>query len=322
MEFLDRIITWIAQTLSLTEGVVVKLLITIIALIALWGLRRVVLKVVRRNITDHRARYNWNKGTAYVIYIIGALLISRVWFEGVQSIATYLGLVSAGLAIALKDPIANMAGWLFIIWRRPFEVGDRIQIGDHAGDVIDQRIFQFTLLEIGNWVDADQSTGRIIHIPNGKVFTHDQANYTKAFSYIWDEVSVQITFESDWKKARQILQEIAERQDDLQETARERLREASSRYMIFYNKLTPIVYVSVRESGVMLQARYLCEPRRRRFRKNQFWEAILEAFNAEPDIAFAYPTQRFYRLGEEKEGGGGREGETGEDGGVEGVKIP
>ena len=299
MDFLDQIVTWIAETLSVSESVVVKMIITIVTLLVLWGARRFILSIVHKRTKDHRARYNWSKGTAYAVYIVGALLISRIWFEGVESIATYLGLVSAGLAIALKEPIANIAGWLFILWRRPFEVGDRIQLGEFSGDVIDQRIFQFTILEIGNWVDADQSTGRIIHIPNGKVFTDEQANYTKAFSYIWDELSILVTFESNWKKAKKILQDIANEHDDLQETARERLREASSKYMIFYNKLTPIVYTSVRDSGIMLQIRFLCEPRRRRFRKERFWEAILDAFDAEYDIDFAYPTQRFYRFDED-----------------------
>ncbi len=85
--------------------------------------------------------------------------------------------ISAGLAIALQGPITNLAGWPFILWRRPLDVGDLIQIGDYAGDVINIRIFQFTLLEIGNWVDADQSIGRIIHIPNGDVFSKSLASY-------------------------------------------------------------------------------------------------------------------------------------------------
>src|SRR5207247_865051 len=93
----------------------------------------------------------------------------------------------------------------FILWRRPFEVGDRVQIGPHAGDVIDLGLFQFTLNEIGAWVNADQSTGRIIHVPNGKVFTDPVANYNKGFRYIWNEVPVVVTFESDWRKAKQIL---------------------------------------------------------------------------------------------------------------------
>lgn len=73
--------------------------------------------------------------------------------------------------------------WLFILWRRPFELGDRIQIGEDAGDVIDSRIFQFTILEIGNWVAADQSTGRLIHIPNQSVFTTPLANHA-----LWERI--------------------------------------------------------------------------------------------------------------------------------------
>ena len=101
--------------------------------------------------------------------------------------------------------MTNLAGWVFIAIRKPFAVGDRIEIGDHTGDVIDMRLFQFTLVETGNWVDADQSTGRIIHIPNGWVFRQSTANYTAGFNFIWNEIPVTVTFESNWEKARDIL---------------------------------------------------------------------------------------------------------------------
>lgn len=289
---MNDLYTTIAEYLGTSVGLVEKGITTLFIFLVLWLLRRLTLGIVARQTDDSRTRYNWSKGTRYIVYVIGALWIGRVWFEGIASLATYLGLLSAGLAVALKDPIASIAGWIFILWRRPFEVGDRIEIGTHAGDVIDQRIFQFTILEIGNWVDADQSTGRIIHVPNGKVFTEDIANYTKAFTYIWDEIAVLVTFESDWRRAKGLLSEIIESQNDLQEGARQRLREASSRYMIFYNKLTPKVYTSVEASGVNLQVRYLTEPRRRRTRKEALWEEILEVFSGEETIDFAYPTQR------------------------------
>lgn len=83
-----------------------------------------------------------------------------------------------------------------------------MQIGQHVGDVIDIRLFQFTILEIGNWVEADQSTGRLIHMPNAKVFQEPQANYSTGFEYIWHEIPVMVTFESNWKKTKTILQEI------------------------------------------------------------------------------------------------------------------
>jgi small-conductance mechanosensitive channel len=208
---------------------------------------------------------------------------------------TYLGLLSAGLAIALQDPIANIVGWLFIVWRRPLEVGDRIEIGDHAGDVIDIRFFQFSLLEIRAWVDADQSTGRILHIPNKKIFSDAIANYSKGFAYIWHEIPVEITFESDWRKAKKLLGEIAERHAiQNAEIVRKQIRQSAKRYMINYENLTPIVYTKVNPSGVLLTLRYLSDPRQRRVTEEKVWEDILTAFEKEPKIEFAYPTQRIY----------------------------
>jgi small-conductance mechanosensitive channel len=174
-------------------------------------------------------------------------------------------------------------------------VGDRIQIGNTAGDVIDIRIFQFTLMEIRNWVDADQSTGRIIHIPNGKVFSEIQANYSTGLDYIWNEIPVLITFESDWKKSKEILTGIVNKHaEHLSASVEEKIKEASHRFMIFYKKLTPIVYTSVKDSGVMLTMRYLCDPRKRRGSEEEIWEDVLNEFAKHKNIDFAYPTQRFY----------------------------
>ncbi|HEY83994.1 MAG TPA: mechanosensitive ion channel family protein, partial [Chloroflexi bacterium] len=219
----------------------------------------------------------------------------RLWFAGMQPLITYLGLLSAGLAIALQGPLSNLAGWGLIAWRKPFVVGDRIQIGINAGDVIDTGFFKFTLLEIGNWVEADQSTGRILQVPNGKVFTETVANYTLGFEYIWHELPILITFESNWEEAESVLQDIIERHTaSIAKEAEERTRRATEKYMIYFSKLTPIVYVKVVENGVLLTIRYFCNPRRRRSTEHAIWKDILRAFDAQPDIEFAYPTQRFY----------------------------
>jgi hypothetical protein len=77
------------------------------------------------------------------------------------------------------------------------------------------------------------------------------------------------------------------------------VREASKRYMIFYSKLTPAVYTTVRDCGVLLTLRYLIEPRKRRGSEQAVWEEILRAFAQRQDIDFAYPTQRFYNNVEE-----------------------
>ncbi|MEM8810668.1 MAG: mechanosensitive ion channel domain-containing protein [Cyanobacteria bacterium P01_G01_bin.38] len=288
VEPLDAVLNTVSSTPE-------KLIASAIGLLVVLALRLITLRWVNAQIEDARIRYHWRKSIGYVSGAIALLVVGLPWLPAIRGLSTFLGIIAAGLAVTLKEPISDMVGWAFILVRQPFHVGDRIQIGDHAGDVIDIRIFQFTLMEIGNWVETDQSTGRVIHMPNGKVFQEAIANYSKGFQYIWHEIPVLITFESNWEKAKAILHSIAnENAEHLSDAAQQRVQKAAQKYMIFYAKLTPTVYTSVRDSGVLLTIRYLCEPRHRRGTEQSIWETILRTFVQHADIQLAYPTQRFY----------------------------
>lgn len=293
---MQEVTEWITNVFGLSPVAQARILSSLLAILAIVLVRRILLYLVRKNTRSVTTRYRWRKTSAYLAFVFSVFVVGSIWFRGFQSLSTYLGIVSAGLAIALQVPLVNLAGWVFIIWRRPFSVGDRVEIGDVKGDVIDQRIFMFTVMEIGNWVDAEQSTGRVIHIPNGKIFQEPLANYTEGFEYIWNEIAVLVTFESNWEKAKEILGEIAVKHgDEPSGIAGEQIKRAASTRLIIINKLTPIVYTSVKDSGVLLTVRYLCNPRRRRGSEQSIWEDVLRAFGARDDIDFAYPTQRFYQ---------------------------
>ncbi|MDZ4181751.1 MAG: mechanosensitive ion channel, partial [Candidatus Cloacimonadaceae bacterium] len=230
---------------DLDNDLLIKAIGSFAIILALSILKWILTRIAERRIADVRARFNTKKSITYTFVFLGLIIVGTIWFEGIKSLATYLGLLSAGLAIALKDLIANLVGWVFIVLRKPFEVGNRIQIGEHSGDVIDIRPFQFTLLEIGNWVRADQSTGRMVHIPNGMIFTMPVSNYDSGFRYIWNEIPVLITFESDWQKAKQILQEIIDTHAlATTATAEKEIIATARRFLIFYKTLTPKVYTS------------------------------------------------------------------------------
>jgi small-conductance mechanosensitive channel len=285
----------IEQYLGIGPDLQSKLLITFIIVITVYFFQRIVVKYFLKAIDGLAIRYQWQKIILYISVLIAVIFLIRVWFGAFESIGTYFGLLSAGLAIALKDLLINFVGWFFILIRKPFRVGDRIQIGDTAGDVIDLRIFQFSIIEIGNWVDADQSTGRIIHIPNGLVFSKVQANYTAGFEFIWNEIPVLVTFESDWKNAKKILLDAASKHSiHFNAEAERQIKAAAQKFLIFYKNLTPIVYTSVKDSGVMLTIRYLCNARQRRSSEQAILEEVLEQFSQYKNIDFAYPTQRFY----------------------------
>lgn len=292
---MGQISGWLNDALGMNKEIQSKILLSVIIIVIIWSFHRLIVRLISRNIEDTQSFYKMKKTSNYVTAMIGILLVALIWVEELKSIITFLGIFSAGLAIALKDPVVNVAGWVFIIWRKPFEVSDRIEIGKHIGDVIDLSVFSFTLLEIGNWVEGEQSTGRIIHIPNGKIFYETLANYSKGFQYIWNEIPVLITFESNWKKAKEILQSIADKHAEHHSIeAEKQVKKAAKRYMIFYSNLTPTVYTSVKDSGIALNIRYLCEPHHRRGSTQSIWEDILDEFSIAEDIDFAYPTQRLY----------------------------
>ncbi|MCA9618180.1 MAG: mechanosensitive ion channel family protein [Myxococcales bacterium] len=272
-----------------------KLLATLVLLLGTFVVRWVVVRVALRSSEDLVVRYRWRKFTRYIAAVIIAYGLGRIWLQDLQSLTTMVGLVGAGLAIALQEPISNIAAWLHILTRRPFEIGDRIQVGSVRGDVIDQRVFSFTLLEIGNWVDADQSTGRVVHVPNARVFREPVASYSQGFHYIWLELPVTVTFESNWRDAKKILAEVGDLvSQDVAEEARRYVEAAANRYVIKFTHLTPIVYTRVVDVGITLTLRFLSLPQRRRSAEEKAWEAILDRFAEREDIDFAYPTTRFY----------------------------
>ncbi len=296
MEWIQYIQTLIVDHLNIGIGLQNKIFQTVFIIVFCMGIRTIMRRIFDVRIKDTTRRYIAAKTLSYTTGFIVFLLLVHIWMGKTTGIAAYLGLLSAGIAIALQAPLTNLAGWLFISVRKPFTVGDRIQVGSGtAGDVIDIRPFSFSLIEIGNWVHADQSTGRIIHVPNGETFKTHIANYTQGFNFVWDEIPVTITFESDWRKAKKILTTIAQDHTAVKsDTAAKQVKRAARKYLIFFRHLTPIVWTSVADIGVVLTIRYLSEPRKRRASTEQIWEDILDAFEKEENIDLAYPTVRYY----------------------------
>lgn len=285
----------LALSLGIQPRTLTNIVSTIVLLILLLVARRVARRIVTGSVEEHERAYRANKIVNYIFSAAFIFITAIIWVDAFGSLPTYLGLVSAGIAIALADVIKNMAGWAYILARRPFQVSDRIEVDGTKGDVVDVRLFRFSLMEVDGWVDAEQSTGRLVHVPNGIVFTKKVFNYTEGFPYIWHELPVLITFESDWKLAEKILTEVLESEaPDVKGAAGSRIRTTALRYSIRVGTLTPTIYLTVRDSGVLLTARYLVEARTRRGREDRIWRSILERFAEAPSVNLAYPTIRTY----------------------------
>ena len=134
---LQDITNWIEQNFRISADVQSNLFASVIVILTLLIVRQIANRLARRRTDDAATIYRWRKATEYLALILGVIAFLIIWLPDAGSFATYLGLLSAGLAIALQDPITNFVGWIFLIWRHPFSLGDRIQIGEYAGDVVD-----------------------------------------------------------------------------------------------------------------------------------------------------------------------------------------
>ncbi|MBX3042487.1 MAG: mechanosensitive ion channel [Candidatus Kapabacteria bacterium] len=271
-----------------------KILISLVIILVLLFIRWLVLRAINTYFHDVRIRYTWRKWTTHIGFLLSAILIISVWFKEFSSVLTFLGLLSAGIAIALREPVVNFFGWVFLLWRKPFSVGDRIKIGDDTGDVIDIRIFQFSLMEVGAWVGSDQYTGRVIDVPNGKVFSYPQYNFSKQFPLIWNELSFRVTFDSNIEKAKQLIFDSISQSDiDVSTDDTDKLKDVIENFVTYNVSTEPAVYYKVVENGIQFTFRYLCRFNRRRLTEQMIWEKLIDKIFKDDKVKFAYPTQKF-----------------------------
>ncbi|KPJ63033.1 MAG: hypothetical protein AMS15_01905 [Planctomycetes bacterium DG_23] len=273
---------------QITKGLL-SLAVVLLAILLAW----LLIRVINRRIEDLTPRHRARRAVVYTLFFLVLLLLAIIWFKELEFIGVAIGIIGAGMALALQSVLISFVGWIYILLRRPYRIGDRIELGNLRGDVIDIRVLHTTLLEIGNWVDADQSTGRIVFAPNSLIFTDKTYNYTQGFPFIWCEIPVTITFESNWQKAKEIMLVQARKEgEELEPEVRALIRKMSRNYPIRYRHLMPIVYTRIAASGVQLTLRFLAQAQERRRVESALAEAILSSFDQERDIALAYPTQR------------------------------
>lgn len=276
--------------LQLGDPVVQRILLTALLLVAAFVLTKLGQRLVARYIDDPARRYRASKFIGHTASLIALLAVVGIWSARLGSLLAILTLIAAGLTIAMRDVVLSFVGWVDIALRSPFEQGDRIEINGIRGDVVDIRLLHSTLMEINGWIESDQSTGRLVHIPNSWVYQHAVYNYTRGFNFLWNEIPVTLTFRSDWKAAREIMLELAEESAEIvEQQAMQQLRRLSREYLIHFSILTPFVYVKITEDGIRLTLRYLCEVRKRRGTTHAITLGILERFQEHGQIELAYP---------------------------------
>lgn len=168
-----------------------------VGILVIHAVFRVLERTLPRRFGRADARYKVRKFVVFAGYVAILLFLAILFEDRLGRLSVTLGVVGAGVAVALQDVVASIAGAFSIGFSKLYTVGDRVQIGDTRGDVIDIGLLRTTLMETGNWVSKDLYNGRIVRIPNSVILKVPIFNYSQGFRFIWDEIKVQFTTASD-----------------------------------------------------------------------------------------------------------------------------
>lgn len=245
-----------------------------------------------RRVKDPQERYRKHQYLNTALFVIGAMGVAVLWGRLIPNKSTFFGILGAGLAIALREPLLSVAGRIAIFAGHMYSVGDRIELNKISGDVIDVGFFYTRMLEIGNWISSDQSTGRIVQFSNSQIFGAPVYNYAQNFSYLWDEVTLPITYGSNIEAAKQIMLEAGE------EYTREFMKKAENEielmrhsFLVPKVELKPQVFTTFDSNYVTVWMRYIVDPKQRRAAKTFLSEHMLRSIRKRNDIQFGSTTQ-------------------------------
>jgi len=239
-------------------------------------------------------RYRRRQFATTILFALCAIVIAVLWGRLLEHKGTFFGLLGAGLAVALREPLLAIAGRIAIFAGHMYRVGDRIELNQMAGDVIDVGFFYTRLLEIGNWVKGDQATGRITQFSNSIIFGTPVFNYTQNFSYIWDEIIVPVTYDSNVDQAQKILLEAAAQYSkEFLDIAEEELEKLRHSFLVPAVELKPAVFTDVTDNYVQITLRYVVDPKKRRVAKSFLFTRTLEMLRNHKDIAIGSTTADF-----------------------------
>lgn len=271
---------------ELSRNAILAAIIIIVVII----LVRIAQRLIARYGDDPQKIFRASRSIRRAGAFVSVLVVVILFSPRSSDLLVLLTVMGAGTVIALREVLLSVAGWIRISVLSSYRDGDRIEINGVIGDVVDIRMMRTTVMEIRGWVDADQSTGRLVHIPNSWIFEHALFNFSRSFNFIWNELPMTITFSSDWRAARDIMVRFAEESAAIiEQQARKEIHQLSREFLVHYSILTPFVYVRVVENGIQLTLRYLCEVRKRRGSEHALAVSILDAFMENGNIEFAYP---------------------------------
>ena len=254
-----------------------KCVAAVIGIVFIHATFRVLEQTLPRRFGRADARYKVRKFVIFSGYLSVLLFLAILFEDRLGRLSFAFGVVGAGVAVALQDVLASIAGAFSIGFSRLYAIGDRVQIGVTRGDVIDIGLLRTALMETGNWVSKDLYNGRIVRIPNSTVLKGTVFNYSHGFRFLWDEIKVPLTATSDCKLAKEMLLRVAK------EAIGEYLLEAqtswkaiSDNYRSANPPLEPTVTLVINNGSLEFTVSYVVDYTKRTAMQDQLFTKIVE----------------------------------------------
>ncbi len=267
------------------------IILTLIIPLGAWIIYQILKRIIRRQITDVTHRHSLLSLIRNIFFITAIILIILIWLRPQQNMAVVIGLVLAGIILASQSAIGAFTGYLLIVTSNIYGIGDRISLNNVTGDVMDFGFTRTTIMETGQWVKADQYTGRIVTISNKAILDNPVFNYTRHWGYLWDEIMIPVTYTSDWRRASEIMSDLGNKHTaQLQEDAEAKLAKLVDRFPLKQTKVEPSIYFVMTDNWIEITLRFVVDAQERRKVKAQLNRELLQQFEEEEDITVASAT--------------------------------
>lgn len=254
-----------------------KIMSIVIGLVIIAVLVRLAHRAAAGYLDDNATRYQARKAVSFAGYVAAGLMVALVFSDRLGGLTVAFGVAGAGVAFALQEVIASIAGWVAVSFGGFYRVGDRVQLGGIKGDVIDVGILRTTIMQIGEWVNADQYNGRIVRVANSFVFKEPVFNYSGEFPFLWDEIMVPIKYGSDYRLARELIGRVAEEVvGEYSRAAEQAWEPMTRRYLIERASVLPMVSMVANQNWIEFTLRFVVDYKSRRFTKDRLFTRLLE----------------------------------------------
>ncbi|SDN19502.1 mechanosensitive ion channel family protein [Alkalicoccus daliensis] len=270
----------------MTNEIVYTLTIAVIGVLVILFITNIMKKSLSRYVKDDNNWYKARKAANILGFVLITVYLAIIYSDMLGGITVVLSVASAGIAFSLREVIASIAGWLTILVGGMFGTGHRVQLGGVTGDVIDIGVLRTTIMETGDWVNADLYNGRIVKIANSFVFTEPVYNYSTDFPFLWDEITLPIKFGSDYTYVRELIRSTAFEEIGMYSGQTEAYWDSMVRkYIIEDAKTEPMVTLAVNDNWVEFTLRYVVDYKSRRLTKDKLFTSILEKIERHPEKA-------------------------------------